>query len=195
MHNREDVEYKVLLVFPGFGAERDTAEEIVEAALHHLNTEKDEPGMRFAYNVSARLEMVADAEQAYTLLETDDDVATMILHDLPDDEKAALTQACNAKDVPVCHTVETDENAPKKPRPPRGQPRTWKVVFTKGLTKELRAHRIAASTLTAPPEEDEEERMDRVAQLIAVLALGVMEHHWKQNPPRRFPLDPPPESP
>ena len=54
-----DVDYQVVLVVPGFGDEREHAEQILEEALHYLNTEKDEPGMRFAYNVSARLEIVS----------------------------------------------------------------------------------------------------------------------------------------
>jgi len=33
-------------------------------------------------------------------------------------------------------------------------------------------------------DADEEELMDRVGQLIAVMALGVMEHHWTLNPPQ-----------
>jgi hypothetical protein len=38
------VEYTVILAFPGFGEERENAEEIVERALEWLNTNKDEPG-------------------------------------------------------------------------------------------------------------------------------------------------------
>jgi hypothetical protein len=45
--------------------------------------------------------------------------------------------------------------------------------------EEAPAHRICAETLTDPiEEEDEEDTGGRVGQLIAVLALGVMEHHW-----------------
>src|SRR5207249_4313113 len=136
MRNIQNVEYKVVLVFPGFGAERESAEQVVEAALHYLNTEKDEPGMRFAANVTAQLEMVADAEQAYARLGTEDDLAMMILHDLPDDEKAALTEACAAKGVLVCHTVRTQEKTRKEPRSARGKQRQWKVVFRKGAAEE-----------------------------------------------------------
>ncbi len=35
--------------------------------------------------------------------------------------------------------------------------------------------------------EDQEEPGERVRQLLAVMALGVMEHDWKKNPPR-YPL-------
>ena len=38
MASRQDVDYTVVLVFPGFGAERENAETIVESALHWLNT-------------------------------------------------------------------------------------------------------------------------------------------------------------
>ena len=41
----DPVEYEVILLFPGFGDERENAEQIVEEALNYLNTEKDEPGM------------------------------------------------------------------------------------------------------------------------------------------------------
>jgi hypothetical protein len=182
---RQNVEYKVVLVFPGFGDERDNAEQIVEEALNYLNTQKDEPGMRFAQNVSAQLEIVADADQAFARLQTEDDLATMILHDLDDEEKTALTAACAGKGIPVCHT----QDAGRKPRSPRGRQKEWKVVIKKGMADELRAHKILASTLTAPLEGDQEELMDRVGQLITVLALGVMEYHWTRNPPRHPALD------
>src|SRR5262245_23838515 len=109
MHNFQDserVEYKVLLVFPGFGDEREHAEQVIETALEYLNTQKDTPGMRFAYPVFAHLETVMGAEQARERLETDDDLAMMILHDLEEEEKVALTLDCAARNVPVCHTVE-----------------------------------------------------------------------------------------
>jgi hypothetical protein len=184
MFKLQNVEYKVVLVFPGFGEERENAEQIVEEALLYLNTEKDEPGMRFAPNVSARLEIVADAEQAHAKLQTDDDVAMMILHDLPDDERTALTEECAGRDVPVCHTLAPKENPRKEPRSSRARQRSWKVVFRERTDDEPRAHKISETTLTAPPEGDEEEWMDRIGQIITVLALGVMEHHWTRNPPK-----------
>lgn len=184
MSRLQDVEYQVLLVFPGFGTERENAEEIIEAALEYLNTQKDEPGMRFAQNVSARLETVPDVEQAQDKLGADADLAMMILHGLDDEERIALTEACAESGVLVCHTVEA-EGSPRRPRRSSGRPRQFKVVFRKRKEDdEPRAHRIAETTLTAPLDEDEEEVMDRVGQLIAVMALGVMEHHWTRNPPR-----------
>src|SRR5262249_37561798 len=185
MSTPEHIEYKVLLVFPGFGPERENAEQVIEEALHYLNTQKDEPGMRFAYPVFARLEIVSDAEQALTSLRTDDDLAMMILHDLPEEDKAALTEECVSNHVPVCHTVEASENPRKAPRPPRGKERMLKVVFKeKGADDGPPAHRICETTLTAPLEGDPEEIGDRIGQLITVMALGVMEHHWRLNPPR-----------
>ena len=177
----DEVEYQVVLVFPGFGDEREHAEQIVEEALYYLNTQKDEPGMRFAQNLSARLEIVQDADEARAKLENDDDLATMILHGLPHDEKKALTEECAAKEVPVCHTV--DGKPRKRPRSERGKRRFLEVVFQKRTDDEPRAHTILESTLTAPLEGDEEELGDRVGQLITVLALGVMEHHWRRTPP------------
>ncbi len=187
MSTFENVEYQVVLVFPSFGTERENAEQVVEEALHYLNTEKDEPGMRFAQNVSARLEIVADAEQARAKLETEDDLATMILHDLGDDERRELTLACVAKGVPVCHTEVTREDPSDEPRPARGKRREWKIVFTKKREGgEPPAHKIAETTLTAPLDGDPDEVGERVGQVIAVLALGVMEHHWRRQPPRHF---------
>jgi hypothetical protein len=182
----DPVEYEVILVFPGFGDERENAEQIVEEALHYLNTEKDEPGMRFAQHVSARLEIVTDADQADARLQSDDDLATMILHGLPDDERAALTEACARKGVPVCHTVEGEDRPRKRPRSSLTGQRIMNVVFRKGKSEELPVHKILETTLTASLEDDQEELMDRVGQLIAVLALGVMEFHWKRNPPKYY---------
>jgi hypothetical protein len=187
MSPRPDIEYTVILVFPGFGDERDNAEQVIEEALNYLNTQKDEPGMRFAYNVSARLEIVADVDEARARLETDDDLAMMILHDLDDEEKLGLTEECAARGVLVCHAEAGDGKPRKRPRSSRGKPGEWKVVIGKRTSDEPRAHKILASTLTDPLDDDDQETlMDRVGQLIAVLALGVMEHHWTRNPPHRL---------
>jgi hypothetical protein len=173
-----DVEYKVLLVFPGFGDEREHAETIVEEALHHLNTEKDEPGMRFAYDVSAHLEIVSTTEQARDCLENDGDLAMMILHDLDREERDDLTRECADRGVLVGHTMEGE----RQPRP-RGGETEWRLVFRKARRNEPRAHRILACTLTDPLDDDPEEMGDRVWQVIAILALGVMEHHWRRHHP------------
>ena len=63
MQPPQDVEYTVVLVFPGFGSERENAEEVIEAALDHLNIPNYEPGFRFAPNVRAHLETVTDLGQ------------------------------------------------------------------------------------------------------------------------------------
>jgi hypothetical protein len=183
MSELPDIEYTVILVFPGFGEEREYAEQVVEDAIQYLNTQKDEPGFRFAQNVFARLEMVSDAEQAHARLEADDDLAMMILHGLSDEERTGLTADCAEKGVPVCHTVEAAGTAPRRRRS-RDKQRRWQVVFRKADPDEPRAHKIAESTLTAPPEGGEEEWGDRVGQLIAVMALGVMEFHWTRHRPR-----------
>ena len=185
MSEHPNFEYTVILVFPGFGDERDNAEQIVEEALNYLNTQKDEPGMRFAYNVLARLEIVADVDEARARLESDDNLAMMILHDLDDEEKLGLTEECAERGVLVCHAEPGDGKPHKRPSSSGGKPREWKVVISKRTGDEPRAHKILASTLT-DPLDDEEAVMDRVGQLIAVLALGVMEHHWTRNPPHRY---------
>jgi hypothetical protein len=169
MAENPDVDYTVILVFPGFGAERENAETIIENALEWLNTNKDEPGFRFAYPVSAHLERVSDADEARALIATDESVAMIIVHDLPDDERDDLVRYCGERNIPACITLDT-------PRP-HGKPGPWKVVFRKEPAEEVRAHRLSAETLTDPVEEDEDAG-GRVGQLIAVLALGVMEHHW-----------------
>jgi hypothetical protein len=181
MSEQEIVEYAVVLVFPGFGVEREYAEEVVEDALEYLNVPRYEPGMRFAPHVRARLEIVMDAEQAMNRLEADDDVAALIIHDLDDDEKNSLTEECAARGIAVCHTCETS-----------GRPRKKRAKDKKGWTFTLRpksekgpsAHQIADTVLTSPPD-DEEEWSDRVGQVIMVLALGVMQCHWSRNPPKR----------
>src|SRR5205823_3757995 len=143
--------------------ERENAEQIVEEALHYLNTQKDEPGFRFAQHVSARLEIVMDAEQAEDRLQTDDDLAMMILHGLDDDEKMALTRACERKNVPVCHTVEGSDKPRKKPRRSSLGKRIMKVVFREKKDDGPRAHTILESTLTGPLEDDDQEDLgDRV---------------------------------
>jgi hypothetical protein len=182
----EEVTYNVLLVFPGYGEERENAEQIIEEALHYLNTQKDEPGMRFAYEVFAQLEIVADADEARDRLRNDDHLALMILHDLEKVERAALTRACEKKGVLVCHTVEGEDEPRPAWRRSRG-PRFLDVVFLKRGESGPRAHRITDRTLTAPLEGDPDDLGDRVGQLITVMALSVMQFHWRRTPPS-FPL-------
>ena len=178
-----EVEYTVVLVFPGFGDEQHNAEEIIEEAMEYLNTHKETPGFRFAPPVSAHLERVQDVEEAQEKLRTDDTVAMMILHGLEDEERIALTQECAALGVPVCRTTVPPEMPEYRPPPEPGQQRGWQVVFRKRTDddEEPRAHTIVETTLTAPLEGDEEELVGRVQQLIAVMALGVMEHHWSNQ--------------
>ena len=176
----ENVEYTVVLLFPGFGDEREIAEQIVADALDHLNIPNYEPGFRFAPNVTARLEIVAIVDEAEEILDTDRDLAMMILHDLPAERRTALTEACSDKNVMVCHTVDDG----RRRRKSRGKKGEMKIVFSKAPDDAPRAHRLAASTLTAPIDDDDNEELDqRIDQVIAVLALGVMEHHWRRHPP------------
>jgi hypothetical protein len=53
----------------------------------------------------------------------------------------------------------------------------WQVVMRQKSADEVPAHRLVAGTLTDPIEDDED-TAGRVGEVIAVLALGVMEHHW-----------------
>jgi hypothetical protein len=175
MAGPQEVDYTVVLVFPGFGEERDNAETIVESALEWLNTYKDEPGFRFAHHVSAHLEVVADADEARERMAADEGVATVILHGVGDDERDDLLRACLARHVGACYTVDV-------PRPAGPRKGPWKVVIRKEPARELPAHRLCAETLTAPVAEDEETG-GRVGEVIAVLALGVMQYHWERNPP------------
>jgi hypothetical protein len=172
---RQDVEYTVILIFPGFGEERENAETIVESALHWLNHNKDEPGFRFAPPVSARLEIVADADEARARIEADEGVAMVLMHDLSDDERDALIRHCGARHIPTCFTQDGQRRARRRKGP-------WQIVFRKKSEDDLPAHRLLAATLTGPVGEDEETGA-RVGEVIAVLALGVMEHHWGKNPP------------
>jgi hypothetical protein len=174
MTDPQEVDYTVLLVMPGFGGEREHAETIVEIALDWLNNNKDEPGFRFAPPVSAHLENVQDADEARARLESDDSVAMVLLHDLPADERDALVRQCAARDVGACYTVDA-------PRPARPRQGPWRVVFRDKPSPEPPAHRLCAETLTAPVE-DEEETGARAGELVAVLALGVMQYHWRKNP-------------
>jgi hypothetical protein len=170
-----EVDYTVVLVFPGFGAEREHAEAVVESALGWLNTYKDEPGFRFAPPVGAHLEIVAGADEARARVE-EEGVAMVLLHDLADDERDELLRLCEARDVAACYTVDV----PRRPGPRTGPMR---VVLRSEPAKGPPAHTLNAETLTAPVGEDEDTE-GRVGEVIAVLALGVMTHHWRKNPPR-----------
>ncbi|HEX5270422.1 MAG TPA: hypothetical protein VFW33_08050 [Gemmataceae bacterium] len=176
----EDVEYTVLLVFPGFGPERENAESVVESALDWLNNNREEPGFRFAPVVTAHLEVVQDADEARNAMEADEMVAMVIMHDLADDERDDLLRDCLARKVGACCT--TDGRRPRRRKGP------WQLVFRKRDADDLPAHRIVAETLTAPVGEDEETG-ERVGELIAVMALGVMSHHFEKNPPHYPPFE------
>jgi hypothetical protein len=174
MSGEPDFDYTVVLVFPGYGTERENAEAVVESALDWLNTNKDEPGFRFAYPVSAHLEIVSDADEARERIESDDSVATVIMHDLGDDERDALLRECEARDIGACYTLDVPRRSGRRKEP-------MKVVIRKEPSREPPAHRLCAETLTAPVGEDEEDMGERVGEVIAVLALGIMAHHWRKH--------------
>jgi hypothetical protein len=176
MDPSQDVEYTVVLVFPGFGPERENAEAIIESALEWLNNNREEPGYRFAPTVTAHLEIVQDADAARAAMQADEQVAMVIMHDLPDDERDDLLRACLARKAGACYT--TDGRRPRRRQGP------WKVVFRKKGADDLPAHRIIAETLTGSVGEDDDETGERVGELIAVMALGVMAHHFDRRPPR-----------
>lgn len=180
MMKHPDVDYTVILVFPGFGAEREFAESLVESALEWLNTYKDEPGMRFAPHVSAHLEIVQDADEARERIANDAQVAMIIAHGLDEVERDDLFRECEAQNISRCTTVETVESDRPKPRPDPRRRRELKVVFRRRDPDEISAHTLSDETLTAPLD-DEAAVADRVGQLICVLALGVMEHHWSKE--------------
>jgi len=177
--DRPPVEYTVILAFPGFGEEREHAEEIVERALEWLNTNKDEPGFRFAYPVSAHLETVLNVDATRERVETDDSVAMVILHEEDDEDGHALARDCEERDIAVCFTIDA-------PRPTDDRPPSIRFELRKPPSDEVRAHRICGETLTDPIGDDDEDTGRRVWELIAVLALGVMEHYWRLNPPERL---------
>src|SRR5689334_15759255 len=121
MARRRDVEYTAVLVFPGFGEGRENAEAVVESALHWLNTNKDEPGFRFAPNVSAHLEIVQDVDEARARMATDANVAIVLLHDVADDERDALMRECEAREISRCYTEDAT-------RPARRRKGPWRLV-------------------------------------------------------------------
>ena len=177
MTRQQDVDYTVILVFPGFGTERECAESVIENALEWLNTNKDEPGFRFAYPVSAHLETVLDLDAAHDRIDADELVATIILHDVDEDECKEFARECDARDIAVGCTIDA-------PRPTGKSDAPWELVIRpKGSSPEAPLHRVCAETLTAPVGDDDDTGK-RIGEMIAVLALGVMEHHWRKHPPK-----------
>jgi len=178
----DDVDYTVILVFPGFGEERENAETIVESALEWLNNNREEPGFRFAPWVTAHLEIVVTAEAARERFEADDGVAMVLLHDLDDEERDDLLRDCAERHIAACITVDGGRRRRRKG--------PWRIVFRKKPTNEPPAHQVTAHTLTGPVAEGDEDTDERIGQLIAVMALGVMEHHWgKSDPPSYLPAE------
>ncbi|HYT92274.1 MAG TPA: hypothetical protein VEL76_26405 [Gemmataceae bacterium] len=176
MVRSQEVDYTVVLIFPGFGTDRENAETVVTTALDWLNTNKDEPGFRFAPPVSAHLEIVSDADEARDRIDADESIAMLFLHDLDDNERDALIRQCETRHIAACYTVDI-------PRPGSRRKGPWPVVVRKKTSDDLPAHRLCTETLTAPVGEDEETG-ERIGEVIAVLALGVMQHHWLTRPPR-----------
>lgn len=174
MIDSPDVDYTVLLVFPGFGTERENAETVVENALEWLNTFKDEPGFRFAPPVCAHLEIVQDADEVRARIEEDEGLAMVLLHDVADEDRIELLTSCYSRHIGACYTVDLP-----RPKGPRDEP--MRVVLRSEPSTEPPAHRLCAETLIAPVEEDEEETGRRIGEVIAVLALGVMQHHWRKQ--------------
>jgi hypothetical protein len=179
----DDVDYTVILVFPGFGDERENAETIVESALEWLNNNREEPGFRFAPWVTAHLEIVATTEEARERIETDESVAMVILHELDEEERDAMLREVAERHIAACITVDGQRRRRRRKGP-------WRIVFRNKPTNEPPAHQVASETLTGPVAEDDEETGERIGQFIAVMALGVMEHHWgKSDPPSYLPAE------
>jgi hypothetical protein len=179
MTPNEEFDYTVLLVLPGYGTERENAETVVESAIEWLNTNKDEPGFRFAYPVSAHLEIVQDIDEARERLEGDDSVAMIVVHDVGEEERDDLFRQCQARRVGACYTVDA-------PRPALQRNEPMQVVFRKREKGEVPAHTLCAETLTGEVAEDDETG-ERVGEVIAVLALGVMSFHWHDHYKPPFP--------
>jgi len=171
----DEVDYTVVFIFPGYGTERENAETIVESALEWLNNNKEEPGFRFAPSVSAHLQIVQDTDEARVLMETDDSVAMILMHDVPDFERDALLLTCLERDIGACYTEHV-----KRLRKRRRGP--MQVVFSKEPSDEPPAHKLVADTLIGPVAEDEETG-SRIGEVIAVIALSVMTHHWRKCEP------------
>ena len=170
MFDQLEADYTVLLLFPGFGSERENAEDIVESALDWLNTHKDKPGWRFVPPVSAHLEIVQGAEEVRERIEDDPNVAVVLLHDLEEEERDELVLLAKEHNVAACYTVDIPRQRGRAKEP-------LKVVLRPKSPDKPSAHTLTADTLTDPLEEDEETGA-RVGHVIAVLALGVMQHHW-----------------
>ena|SRR5438105_3293994 len=175
MTPQPDVDYTVVLVFPGFGSERENAEGIIESAIDWLNNNKDEPGFRFAYPVSAHLEIVQNAEEARERIEEDARVAMVIMHDLNEEERDELVMHCKFHSIAACYTVDECRRTVRRNEP-------FKFVLRRKSADSPSAHTLTADTLTGPVEEEDEETGDRIGHVIAVLALGVMQHHWEMKP-------------
>jgi hypothetical protein len=170
----EQVDYTVLLHFPGFGSERENAEAVVESAIHWLNTFKEEPGFRFAQPVSAHLEILGDSDEVSERLDSDESVALVILHEVEDEVRDSLVRKCATRRVGACVTVDA-------PRPHRKPGEQMRVVFRK-KEDTVPAHQVCIETLTAPlGDEGDEETGQRVGELIAVVALGVMQYHLSRT--------------
>lgn len=178
MSDEELFYYTVVLVFPGFGSEREYAEQVVEAALDHLNIPRYEPGIRFAPNVRARLDIVSNVDQALASLENDEDIATMILHDLDEDDRERLIDECAERGLALTVTMETGGDRPKKSR---GKKEGFTFELRKREENRPSVHQIADSVLTAPPDDDQD-WSNRVGQVMFVVAVSVMGFHFARHP-------------
>jgi hypothetical protein len=129
--------------------------------------------------VSAHLETVLNVDAARERVETDDSVAMVMLHEADDEDGHELARECEERNIAVCFTIDA-------PRPTDDRPPSLKLELRKTPADEVRAHRICGETLTDSIADDEDDTGRRVWELIAVLALGVMEHYWRLNPPERL---------
>lgn len=171
-----EFEYTVLLLVPGYGSERENAEAVVEMALDWLNNHKETPGFRFNPRVGASLAIVSDLDDVRERIAADETVACVLLHGLDDDdERRQFLRDLQGQNISACITVDVPRNPAPGP---------LKVVFRKREPDEPSAHTLTADTLTDPVDEDEELTARRVGEVSAVLALGVMTHHWRKHPPR-----------
>jgi len=187
----QERKYKVVLLIPPNLEGIENAQAILQQVLDMLNSHRLPPGMRFADEVTAELEVAHDIHTVSGRIKKEKDLALVIACGF---EESALkkfvhvcernnVQFCNAADIPMDNRQTTEEQAEQLGDDPY-------VIPVKFLTPEevsarrhqLPGHNISKAFLTAEIPASPEVMEDRVNWLLGLLALGVMQaHHHKSS--------------
>jgi len=189
MKHEKQYHYKViLLTAPSMAYPQiEHAQEVLNLALEALNSHELPPGMRFADNVTAELEVTNDLEQARNQVKQKK-TGLIIACGFAENAVRPLAELCRKHRLDFCHASEPlpeERSSIEEQIATLGEdPHVMPVRFLtpEEAAKKFPGHSVDIATLTDATDISPEVIGDRVGKMIGIIGLGVMQsHHSKSN--------------